>query len=297
MQPAGSKSVSAQIGPFLIRRRAIIACWATLGVRPEATAFSPRIKLAPMMKTLLSVLVIALAPLAALAQQGSIRYNATMKLDIQLPPGMEEMAANIPKSQTSGRMLYFTEAAALLKDAPKAESDDSGNIEIGNDSFKFRMDTSRPEQETYYNFDEGTSVEKTDFLGRTFRIVGDMEEYQWRLTGEQSEYLGFACQKAVAVQDSSTVEVWFTSEIPVSAGPAGLAGLPGMILVANFDDGQRTYTATEVDMETEVAGMITPPKGGREVTREEYDAIVEEKMKEMGATQGRGGTRIMIRGH
>lgn len=250
-----------------------------------------------MMKTLLSVLVIALAPLAALAQQGSIRYDATMKLDIQLPPGMEEMAANIPKSRTSGRMLYFTEAAALLKDAPAEESEDDGPIEIGNDNFRFRMDTSRPEQETYYDFDEGTSIEKTDFLGRTFRIAGEMEEYQWRLTGEQSEYLGFACQKAVAVQDSSTVEVWFTSEIPVSAGPAGLAGLPGMILVANFDDGQRTYTATHVDLETEVAGMITPPKGGREVTREEYDAIVEEKMKEMGATNGRGGTRIMIRGN
>lgn len=258
------------------------------------------------MKSILSVLVIALAalaalatlvPMAAVAQQGSIRYNATMKLDIQLPPGMEEMAARMPKSRTSGRMLYFTDAAALLKDAPKDESEDDAPIEIGGDHMRFRMDTNRPEQSVYYNFDEGTSVEKTDFLGRTFRISGEMEAYQWRMTGEQSEYLGFACQKAVAEMDSSMVEVWFTSEIPVSAGPAGLSGLPGMILVANFDDGQRTYTATNVDMETEVAGMITPPKGGREVTREEYEAIVEEKMKEMGASGGRGGKRIMIQAH
>lgn len=248
-----------------------------------------------MMKTLLTLFACALFPLTALAQQGSIRYNATMQLNIELPPGMEEMAAQIPKSRTTGRMLYFTESAALLKDAPEPETDESGPVEIGGDGFRFRMDTRRPDDETYYDFDAGTSIQKTDFLGRTFRINGDMEEYRWRLTGEQSEYLGYACQKAVAEQDSSMVEAWFTTEIPVSAGPAGLTGLPGMILVASFDDGERTYTATEVDLETEVRSMIAPPKGGREVSRDEYDAIVEEKMQEMNATRGSGGNRIMIR--
>ncbi|NNE70622.1 MAG: GLPGLI family protein [Rhodothermales bacterium] len=252
-----------------------------------------------MMKTLLTLLACALVPMSALAQQGAIRYNATIKLNIELPPGMEEMAAQIPDSRTTGRMLYFSESAALLKDAPEPETEESGPVEIGGDGFRFRMDTRRPDEETYYDFDAGTSVQKTDFLGRTFRIQGDIEEYRWRLTGEQSEYLGYACQKAIAEQDSSTVEAWFTTEIPVSAGPAGLTGLPGMILVANFDDGERTYTATDVDLEMDAMAMIAPPKGGREVSREEYDAIVEEKMEEMNATRGAGGggMRIMIRGN
>jgi GLPGLI family protein len=249
-----------------------------------------------MMKKLLSSLVLFLLPITVFAQQGSIRYDATVKIEIQLPPGMEHMADQIPDSRTSGRMLYFTDAAALIKDAPKAETDESGDVHLRGDGFAFRMDNSQPDEETFYDFDTGNVVEKTDFLGRTFRINGEMEEYQWRMTSDQSEYLGFRCQRAIAEQDSSIVEAWATTEIPVSAGPAGLTGLPGMILVANFDDGQRTYTATEVDLETEIAGMITPPKGGKEVSREEYDAIVEEKMEEMGATRGRGGNmRVMIR--
>jgi GLPGLI family protein len=249
-----------------------------------------------MMKKLLSSLVLFLLPIVAFAQQGSIRYDATVKIEIQLPPGMEHMADQIPDSRTSGRMLYFTDAAALIKDAPEAETDESGDVNLHGDGFAFRMSSgSQAEEETFYDFDTGDVIEKTDFLGRTFRIAGEMEEYQWRLTSDQSEYLGFKCQKAIAERDSSIVEAWFTTEIPVSAGPAGLTGLPGMILVANFDDGQRTYTATEVDLETDVSDMITPPKGGKEVSREEYDGIVEEKMKEMGATRGRGANmRVMI---
>ncbi|MFT5141958.1 MAG: GLPGLI family protein [Rhodothermales bacterium] len=248
-----------------------------------------------MMKKLLPALVLFLLPIAAFAQQGTIRYDATVKIDIQLPPGMEHMADQIPDSRTSGRLLYFTDAAALIKDAPKAETDEAGAVNLHGDGFAFRMAGSQPEEETFYDFDSGQVVEKTDFLGRTFRINGEMEEFQWRLTGDHSEYLGFKCQRAIAEHDSSTVDAWFTTEIPVSAGPAGLTGLPGMILVANFDNGQRTYTATEVDLETEIAGMITPPTGGKEVSREEYDNIVEEKMKEMGATRGRGGNkRVMI---
>ncbi|MBO6575032.1 MAG: GLPGLI family protein [Rhodothermales bacterium] len=248
------------------------------------------------MKSIVSLLAALLLPMAAFAQQGAVRYDATIKLDIQLPPGMEEMAAQIPDSQTSGRMLYFTEAATLMKDAPKAESDDDGPIEIGGDNFQFRLDNRRPEQETYISLEDGSMIDKREFMGRKFRVMDQTPEYSWRLTGEQSEYMGYAMMKAVGQRDTTVVEAWFTPDIPVSAGPDGMGGLPGLILVASVDEGRRTYTATSVDLEMSVAGMITPPKGGREVTREEFDAIVEEKMKEMNAQRsGSGGMRVMIR--
>lgn len=247
-----------------------------------------------MRKPLLLALLLGL-PFAASAQQGAVRYDATVKLDIQLPPGMENMADQIPSSQTSGRMLYFNETATLMKDAPQAETDD-GPVEIGGDGFRFRLDNRRPEQETWLSLEDGSMVEMRDFLGRKFRIAGEAPEYRWRLTGEQSEYLGYSCMKAVAERDSSVVEAWFTPEIPVSAGPDGMGGLPGLILVVSIDDGQRTFTATSVDLETDISGLIVPPSDGRQVTRDEFDAIVEEKMKEMGATRdGRGGVRVMIR--
>jgi len=71
-----------------------------------------------------------------------------------------------------------------------------------------------------------------------------------------------------------------------------------MILVVNIDDGAKTYTATAIDLGTSVAESLTRPEGGRAVSREEFDEIVEEKMKEMGAVRGRhgsGGSRVIIR--
>jgi GLPGLI family protein len=247
-----------------------------------------------MMKRLLLPLLMLPFAFSASAQRGAITYDETVKIEIELPPEMESMRDQIPSSNTTSRLLLFNESAMLMKDAPKPEKADNKTVTLGGDGMVFKMGMDRPETLTYSNLDDGVMIEKQDFLGRVFRITGDMPEYQWRLTGEQSEYLGYACQKAVAEKDSTMIEAWFTSEIPVSAGPAGLNGLPGMILVASFDDGKRMITATEVVMDAPEVAAIEPPSGGKEVTREEYDKIVEEKMKEMGASRGRGGNRMMI---
>lgn len=246
-----------------------------------------------MKKLLLPMMMLPFVA-GASAQTGAITYEETVKIEIELPPEMESMRDQIPSSRTTSRLLLFNPSATLMKDAP--ESKEEKPTEVRADGFMFRMSTDRPETLTYVDLDEGVMVEKQDFLGRVFRITGALPEYQWRLTGEQSEYLGYKCQKAVAQRDSTVIEAWFTSEIPVSAGPNGLNGLPGVILVASFDDGKRTITAREVVMDSPEVASIEAPTGGREVTREEFDAIAEEKMKEMGGSRGRGGNmRVMIR--
>ena len=51
---------------------------------------------------------------------------------------------------------------------------------------------------------------------------------------EQKVIKGYPCMKAVKSDSLYTIEVWFTSKIPVSSGPKGLYGLPGLILEAKF---------------------------------------------------------------
>jgi GLPGLI family protein len=249
-----------------------------------------------MMKKLLPVLLLIALPSMASAQEGSITFNETTKIDIDLPPEMESMRDQIPDSRTTSKMLFFNDFATLMKDAPKDEEEDDDVVMKGG-GMMIRMGGPSGEEETYINLDDGTIVEKRDFLGRSFRITGEVPEYQWRLTGEQSEYLGYACQKAVTMKDSLLVEAWFTSEIPVSAGPAGFNGLPGMILVVNIDNGAQTYTATGIDLGASVDDALSPPKGGKEMSRAEFDEMMAEKMEEMEATQGRhgGGMKVMIR--
>ena len=76
-----------------------------------------------------------------------------------------------------------------------------------------------------------------------------------------------------------------------------MGGLPGLILVLNIDDGQRSFVAKGVSLDPVEAGVIVPPKKGREVTQEEFDAIVSEKMKEMDMTRSGNGTFILRMDH
>lgn len=228
------------------------------------------------------------------AQQGTVIYEEVTKMNIELPPEMEHMRDQIPDSHTATRQLFFDETASLMKNAP-AEAPETTEMQTVHEGM-IRFQTQREENETYFDFDEDRRIEKRDFMGRTFLITGDLSDLPWRLTEERSEFLGYMCQKAIVTKDSTTYEAWFTPEISVPAGP-GIGGLPGLILVLNIDDGQRSFVAKEVSLEPVENGAIVPPKKGREVTQAEFDAIVAEKMKEMDMTRSGNGTFILRMDH
>ena len=247
------------------------------------------------MKKLL-FLLISLSPLVATAQYGSITYERVVKIEIDLPPEMESMRAQIPTENKSSLVLYFNEMESLMKAAPKEESTDAA--EIRGNGMMFRMGRSEAENETYMNLDEGSVTEKRDFMGRTFLIGGEQPTYAWKLTGEQSEYMGYAVQRATAVRDSTTIEAWFSPDIPVSAGPELFTGLPGMILVLSMNDGKMQYAAKTINLDGVEDGSIKAPKDGKKVSRAEFDQIMEEKMKEMQAQLGgKGGSTFRVMRH
>jgi hypothetical protein len=71
------------------------------------------------------------------------------------------------------------------------------------------------------------------------------ERIQWELVdGEDATILGYDCVKAVGSFRGRRWEVWFTPQIPVSAGPWKLYGLPGLILRARDERGLFEWTAT-----------------------------------------------------
>ena len=136
------------------------------------------------------------------------------------------------------------------------------------------------------NLADGSYIEVREFLGRTFRIPEERPKFSWKLTGQQATFLGHPVFQAIAQQDSTSLEAWFTPDFPVPAGPAQYGGLPGLILTLAVDSNRIVYTATAIDTTTAV-GQIKAPSDGSKVTREEYDKIVKEKMAEI-AKQRRG---------
>jgi hypothetical protein len=255
-----------------------------------------------------------LPPLVA-AQSGTIAYDRADRLDIELPPELKNnpMFAEMPKARVTPVLLHFT-PEATLQTRPKVERPAGGAqamrgggemrvVELGAMRGAFAMGFGgaggrRNQGEilaSYTDLEAGTVVETRNFLGRTFRLSEPRPAIRWKLTTEQSLFLDHPVMRATAEHEGDQIEAWFTPDIPVAGGPEGYGGLPGMILTLTINDGERSYTATAVapgDPEVEMKA----PTDGSEVTREEYDKIVEEKLAELEKTRGgrRGGDAVTI---
>lgn len=245
------------------------------------------------MKKLIIALLILLPFLMTAQTEGIIQYEETIALKIELPEGMEAFASQIPNSQKSKMELTFTKDAALYQtaknnDAPKDMSmgSEDGGMMI---QMKFEM----PENKTFTNIAEGTMVEKQEFMGKKFLISGDVEKYKWKLTGEQEEISGYACQKATFQDDEQNLVAWFTPQIPVATGPGSISGLPGMILKLDRNDGEMVVVATSIELKEIEKKAIKAPKKGKKVTKEQFKKIQEEKIKEMQEQYGGDGNIII----
>ena len=245
-------------------------------------------------------LLAALAPLTA--QQGTVTYNHVVKRE--LPPGFAQRMREPPPPQTNTVLVHFSPAMSLMVRGANPRREGEGGRRFGGggdravDGARFRdrrgggrfgfgfrpgagVDQATTLQAAYLDYAEGTMVEARGFLGRTFRVTRERPTYAWRIGTEQAEHLGYTVMQATAEHDRTTVEAWFTPQIPIPGGPASYGGLPGMILVLSLNNGQTQYQATEVTLKELEAGLIAPPEDGDEVSYEEFEQLVKERLEEM----------------
>jgi len=244
----------------------------------------------------LVITVLALLPLWIFAQtEGIIQFKETISLDIELPEGMEAFAAQIPSSQTLNMILSFNEEVALYESVKNSETEDI-NKRSTEEGMMLNMKFEIPDNKTFTNIAEGKIVDKQEFMGKTFLIQGEVEKYKWKLIDEQEIILGYTCQKATYQKDSThNFIAWFTPQIPVATGPRSISGLPGMILKLDMDNGRMVTEATLVEFKKLEEDAIKAPKKGKKVSKEEFEKIQTEKMKEMETEfGGSGNTRIII---
>ena len=237
-------------------------------------------------------LLLLLLPSQATAQQGTIRYDQARAYEFEIPERIgEELRSQIATQRITPMVMHFSGSEwVIIPEAgapePAPVSDRPGIMARMTMGSMARSDHEEYLQ-TYVSAERGTITETRDFMDRVFRLSGPQPSFAWSLTGEEREFLGYRIQKATAVQDSTAIEAWFTTEIPVSAGPGPYGGLPGMILIVSVDGGKTQYTATEVTLDPPADGVIKAPEDGEEVSHEEYEEIVAEKMEELRAQRRR----------
>jgi len=113
---------------------------------------------------------------------------------------------------------------------------------------------------------------------REFIFPHEYEGYEptpdiaWTLTDDTLTMSGYLCQQAMSTHRGVEWRVWYTDEIPSSAGPWRLRGLPGLIVRAEND--AHTFCLAELRME---ASPITAPEQNPEVHRMKYAKLLKHK--------------------
>ena len=229
---------------------------------------------------------------------GEIIYEEKVDIHRRMTGDRAQWKEMVPQFRTQNMILQFNDTQAMYTASPE-EEDASDQVHAGDGGgrgrfFRMRM-MGGANNVVWLNHAEGQRVEQREFMDKKFLIKGAPEAFAWKLTGESMQVGAYQCFKATFQDTTDNLVAWFTSQIPVSIGPGKYGQLPGLILHVDVNEGERTLTATEIDLRDMDASLFKEPTKGKEVTDAEFREIVKEKMQEMRA-QGGGGVFIR-RGH
>ena len=93
----------------------------------------------------------------------------------------------------------------------------------------------------YINHPEGETRSFDKIVPYRYLVTGKLPDTEWQLDEDTMSIGGYKCSKAIGKYAGRTWTVWYTEEIPTSAGPWKLRGLPGMILKAEDETGIFTF--------------------------------------------------------
>ena len=237
--------------------------------------------------------------------EGIATYKTQRKLDIkldstQVPSEMQEQLLAMMKKQFEREYtLEFNKDASLYKvveslDKPQA---------MGGGGMQIVVAGAGESSVLYKNATENRVANKNDIFGKTFLIKDELPKYEWTLTKETKNIGEYTCFKATrtetrtvqasfssndeegtdasseTTEEEVTVTAWYTLQIPLAHGPENHHGLPGLIL--EVSDGSLSILCSKIVMNPKEGVNVKEPTKGKEVTQEEFDTIMEEKMKEM----------------
>ncbi|WP_051292694.1 GLPGLI family protein [Olivibacter sitiensis] len=114
-------------------------------------------------------------------------------------------------------------------------------------------------QELYVDHVKGTLfvVEK---IVNPFLYEDAYPKINWDISSDSQVIQGVACQKAVGGFGGRTWTVWFSSEIPFSAGPWKLVGLPGLIVKATDERNSINFALISFQRVDEGEGQVAIPE-------------------------------------
>jgi GLPGLI family protein len=245
----------------------------------------------------------------AQSKEGKVTYERVVQVQLRYAGNNEEMDRQVPQTRTDKFELIFGNNQSLWK---AAEEDADDNDNINNGGMQIHMVIAGSDDVLYDNFDTHKSVELRELFDKKFIVDDSLRSLKWKMSEETKTILNHLCRKAIAVNyskrttmnidngkverkeidDTSNITAWFTTDFPVSAGPAEYQGqLPGLILAMDINSGRQVFKAIAIDEKPDLAA-IKAPQGKKHYTPEEFRKERDKMMDEMSKNNG-GGNRVI----
>jgi GLPGLI family protein len=231
-------------------------------------------------------------------KEGKVVYERTFQLPVRMFNADPALAAQLPKSRTDQYELLFGNNQSLWQFLPNAASDgDASTFSSGGMVVRFQGANN---DVSYFNFEKGTRVDQREVADRSYVVTDSIRKLDWKMTEETKQILGYTARKAtsqrissrmqmsmengemkrVQIPDTATVVAWYTTDVPVPAGPEFQGQLPGLILELDIANGQSVYKALEISPKVNTS-KIKEPKEGKKMTAAEFSTEREKIMEEM----------------
>ncbi len=160
-------------------------------------------------------------------------------------------------------VYFFNEAQSLYT---QSEEENEGGYSWSEEKYVLQRDHKKK-----------TVNDWREVLGKRYLVEDDLPKYKWKILNEIKEIEGYLCMKAETydpVKDQ-TIHAWFSDGIIFSGGPEGFAGLPGMILELNINDGDVVVTATDIKLTPDKVDIPLPKKmKGKSIDIQGFDSII-----------------------
>lgn len=240
-------------------------------------------------------------------KEGKVIYQRTVQMQLRMSDasGAEQ---EIPRTRTDKFEMNFANGKMMFKQMEEEIQDES----FSSGAMMIRTVGGGADDATFCDFEKSRKVESREFFDKKFLIIDSIRRDNWKLGEETKTILNQLCRKATSerigkrmmmtmengkmerkeVDDTSTIVAWFTTDIPVPAGPEVQGQLPGLILQLETNNGRTVYTALEISPKADISQIKEPAKG-KKVTPDEFTKERNKMMDEM--QRNNQGTNFRIR--
>jgi GLPGLI family protein len=133
---------------------------------------------------------------------------------------------------------------------------------------------------TFIDYSTYISVMQCKIGNEGYCVTDTLKKTEWVLLEDTMTIEGLLCQKARGLVMGKYYDVWFAPSVPFSAGPAGMYGLPGIIVLATSENKKRRYQLTKLEYPVSSPVEFTGCTNEKTITNTDYNLLLDKYRKD-----------------